>query len=540
MTNADWYDLNGSREYPLDDLATAVDDNDVYLPPSILVDLHLRYPRELGRYPFVGAVTVSAGLVTIVFEVADDLDAPGTASPLAVLSVRRPAAIHRQLALSPQADGVGGWAVLGSGANSTTHYAGRFSTPRQGVLLARAARGYRARPIDGVKVLHADRLLRGIVKFTADPPLELVADTRTIQGVERDVIIVRLVQPDQTGGFAARNPPNSVFAQFAGPCGARPESQNCQGPQPIEFIDGVGPDCSGQITLDFRGCSVMAPIEGDACGIVISCPLSLSQACRSVLLPDDAGDLPSEVPPADIPVPTPGTTTTTTPAPESIVILGELPYTECFDDLTADDFEVRQGAYVFIVDESPIEICPLQDMSISDSLSVADASYAAWSLAERNISIWNGFDESTLQRRVITDIKMLTGPSGAKHNAGVIINYRPHISIPGRYVYYLGEVDYDAQVLRLSYFNGVALQTLSETFIPALALDRWYRLQALTFQTGSQVSLRVDLSGIDQVLEVILGPIDVNDYYPSSGVFGLSSNRARSLFSFFRIEMTVF
>src|SRR5687767_6457318 len=127
--NAGWYDRNEDRKYPLDDAATAIDVSGNFLPPSIITDLQVRWPTPGGRVAFLGAVSVSPTLVTLTIEAADAIDSVADFTPLAVLSVKRPVREGVMYALVPQASGVGGWVVFGSGANGPETYYGKFAGP---------------------------------------------------------------------------------------------------------------------------------------------------------------------------------------------------------------------------------------------------------------------------------------------------------------------------------------------------------------------------------------------------------------------------
>jgi hypothetical protein len=303
VINQDWYDANEGRLYPLDDTATPVDASGTYLPSDILADLQLRWPSEYGEFGFLSAVSVTAALVTLAFEAADDVANPSTFRPLAVLTAVQPLVTHRHLLLSPQAQGVGGWAVLGRGAMERQGYRARFPSPRAGLLTRRAARAYRPLPVTGLREYVSAALLQGVVTLRADPPLYLRKEQRDVDGVNRDVIVMGLTDSasgDQVspGALDALTPAaESVFAKFAGPCAGRPESGNCGDPQPIEFVNSVAPDCEGTITLQFQGCASVAQILGQ-CGVVLECRLGLTDVCPPDHLPDAQGSLPDEVAPA--------------------------------------------------------------------------------------------------------------------------------------------------------------------------------------------------------------------------------------------------
>ena len=262
VRNQHYYDRNESQAYPIDETADATDTAGVYLPPDILADLNLRYPAAYGAYPFVSAVTVTPTLVTIAIQAAESLDPPYAFTPLAVLTARQPAAEGRLLALTPLMPGVGGWAVLGGGVRDRA-YSGRFAGPRHGLLARRAARAYRSLPVAGLKRLHAARALTGVVRLVGDAPLEVVAEDRDLPGVgTRRVVVFRLVEQDATDGFVQPEAAvtTSVFQEFAGPCVGRPESRTCGDPQPVEFVNTVGPDCEGVLEVEFKGCLVPAKL----------------------------------------------------------------------------------------------------------------------------------------------------------------------------------------------------------------------------------------------------------------------------------------
>lgn len=293
--NHDWYAANEGRAYPLSDAATLEDNGGAQLPSDIVADLHLKYPREYGNYAFLSAVSVTANLITLTLEAVDDLDSPSAFRPLAAVSVPAEVPIRRHVPLLAQSDGVGGWIVFGRGAQDRVGYRGRF-TPRAGLLSPRAARPYRALPVTGIRDGKAGQLLTGLVRLRVEPPLYCRAEDRVIGGVTRKAIVIGLLSGSDGENFLPgenATQDESVFSQFAGPCAGRPESRNCGEPQPIEFINTVGPDCDGQLTLDFRGCAKASPIENGH-GIVLECKLGLEETCPPKNLPDDLGSLPND------------------------------------------------------------------------------------------------------------------------------------------------------------------------------------------------------------------------------------------------------
>lgn len=531
VRNRHWYDRNATEKYPLDETAAAADSAGGYLPPDVLADLNLRYPAEYGLYPFVAAVTVTPTLVTVAVQAADRLDPPFSVTPLAVLTVRQPAPEGRLLALTPLQPGVGGWAVLWGGVRDRT-YSGRFAGPRQALLTRRAARPYRPLPVAGLCRVHAARPLGGVVRLSGDAPLEVVAEDRDLPGVgPRRVAVVRLVAQDATDGFvqpAGTAQAANVFRAFAGPCAGRPESQTCGDPQPIEFVNTVGPDCDGVLTVEFKGCLVPAKLGDHA--VLLDAAMSLSRVCVPARIPAPDGRLPGEYDPYTFlpPPPSPPPPPPPSPPAESIDVVGDLPHTECFYGHAAVDFVVKAGAWRFAADDSPAA----GDYCTGGSEAVA---YEAADPSTRAVSVWEGFDPLTVYRRYVADVLMTPGP---RSNAGLVLNYRPHATAAGRYVYYVVEADYTAQAFRVARFNGVSFQTVLQQSVPGLATGRWYRLRADVSPgpSGGTTRITAVLTGIDDPVTVTIGPLVVSNYYPSTGRSGLGTDRAVSRFSFFHVE----
>ena len=138
VTGNNWYDLQSTRQYPIDGTATGVDNTGARLPTDALVDCHIMFPTTLGKYAFVSSIAVTAKLVTVTFAAADDEILPSgdeelnTAipafTPLAAITVALPHSEGRHYAITPLADGVGGWAVFGGCQTRGTF---RCSSPSQ-------------------------------------------------------------------------------------------------------------------------------------------------------------------------------------------------------------------------------------------------------------------------------------------------------------------------------------------------------------------------------------------------------------------------
>lgn len=521
IRNNHWYNLNELRPYPVDDIATITDNDGAFLPHNIIADIQLKFPNTAGTYAFLSSVTVTEMLVTVTIQAADSLDGDAGFTPLAVFTQTAPFRTGVQLPLEGQQPGVGGWIVLGSGVQEA--YRGRFSIARQSVLGAKSARAYRPFPVSSLSKVANLSPLTGVVTMIGSSPVEVVGETRDILGEERDVIVVRLVQP--------ANQPN-VFEQFAGPCAGRPESETCGDPVPVEFINTVAPDCSGNLNIVFQGCGEISRLVGN-CGVVVDCDLGLSQVCNPNNLPDSDGKLPNEYDDAcDVPEEPPGSLPSISSSESSASSISEssisvapgvectTPYFDDFTDGTADDFTVLNGEFVidppaFYATEGPT----------SGSI--------------RNIAVWDCEGGVTTEKKVTVVGKMMPAAAGVKHNMGVIINHRAHATIPGRVEYYLMDYDLDTATFRLLRFNGTIFQNLVSAVVGGIALDELIELEAriVSGPGFGQVSITIELTGIDNAAAATLGPVVTNAYLPDDGLFGLHALRANTRFRDFAVDV---
>lgn len=537
VRNAHWYSTNEGRSYPIDEIASGITDAGQRLRSNIIVDANLRWPSIYGRYAFLSSVAVTENLISLTIQAATDLDDATSFVPLAVVTVPASTLQGRQIAVLPQLAGVGGWVVFGAGIVES--FRGRFSGPRQSVLTARAARAYRTLPVPSLRSQDAATALTGVITLRATEPLQIAAESREIAGVLRDCIVVRLVDDrtvDNTTSPVAKlvtTKDVSVFEQFGGPCAGRPESYTCGDPQPIEFINAVGPDCAGVLTLEFTGCAKVAQVQ-DTCGVVVDCGLGLVDACTAPQLPDSDGLLPSEREPINIPTPDdPTPEVPDTAISESVVVIGELPYVDCFGVDLPLHFQPISGLWSTVAAVDISQPC--------DATSAEMYAYSSATLSTRNITLWQGFDESTLGRKFITHFKIVPPAAGGKRNAGIIVNYREQVTGSEQYVYYLAEVDYDQQELRIVRFSGTGFQTAVAHSVYGVQLDAWYRLEVQTSlpsgPLNSQVSISVRLQSLDDAsIDVTIGPLVVSNYLPSAGYFGLHANRSLVRFSNIQLE----
>ena len=276
-----WYDLNSVRPYPLHDSATRTSDTGERLPNDIIVDLRLSFPNTLGNFAGLASCSVTGSLVSLVFGAASNLD--DTPAPVASLTLEKPVDLFRPHALSPLYDGVAGWVVLGEG--TVDRFSGRFSTLRQGLLCSRAAEPYRPSPLVSVGKQGVAPPLAGLVRLMAGNDIEIVREKREIPGHRpypptggnlRDVIVIRL----RKGKTAEET--KEILDRYRGPCEGRPISGTCGDPPPIESINGVIPDCLGNITIYVTGYAIVAGVLSNIAYwpmAILESPVSLSELC---------------------------------------------------------------------------------------------------------------------------------------------------------------------------------------------------------------------------------------------------------------------
>lgn len=537
--NPAWLNANETRPYPLADSADLRSVQGDRMPHDIIADINIRYPNDLGEYPYLAAVSVTDQLVSLTIQAATSLSDTSSLSPIAALGLAKPLVEGRPYALESQYPGAGGWVVFGSGIQE--NFSGRFLGPQRSLLSPRAARAYRTLPVSSMAKLNALTALTGLVRLSGAAPIEVVKESRTIQGVNRDVVVFRLTQPAEDAVITGEN---SIFSEFLGKCSARPESLNCGDPAPIEFINTVRPDCDGNINIEFQGCAQLAEVL-DNYGVLIDCELGLIDACALGTLAASDGKLRTEyddecvvnseslwIPSTDY-----GGTATDTSAtsePSISVPSGSLPYYECFALGVPPEWDTLSGTFSLVSDVSPDPICALDDITGGE-----DRSYESTDLARRNITLWRGFDDTTFSRILTADFKIENAGAGSKKNAGLIFNHRAHPTIPGRYLYHLVELDYDIGELRVLRWNGTNFVTEPAfASVPGISLGLWYRLE-IQIDAGvgfDDAEITVTLTNVDAPAVNVSFSFNIANYSQTGGYFGLHANRSQARFNSIRFE----
>lgn len=572
MTNRrnNWYNQHSTRRYPLDDKATGTADDGVRLRDDVITDLHLRFPESAGRWVFLGGLTITNHLVTAIFLATDDPTQTEGFVPLAAVTVRRPVAPDIHIPVRGLVSGVGGYIVFG---DTTEEFIGRFSTPQQGLVAARAARAYTELPIPSLRKLNNAAALTGLVTLRGQQDVEVVKDTVNILGHGvKDAFVVRLVQAPIG---------DNVLAKYIGPCDARPESRNCL-KDPIETINGATPDCDGNIDILF--CNLKnAPYESCGPGVTLDTSVGMGVVCapqqpdrflgRDLCAPSQSS---SSSVSSFAPPPPQSSSSSSISISSGSAVCADLPYCQSFDSGAAESFVEQIGEWMIEEDvDSPEESCPGFSSffsSISSSLSSSSRSsyscssqsscarlveyvqptvisqpysepiarsYTCFADYQRNVSVWDNCGlTTTLDKRVITDLRL---SAGARQNGGIVINHQtvdlltnPHLE------YFHALLDRREHAVRLMQYTGVSpiVEIARASLGSPAVIGHWYRMTIETqLVSGSTINIKTTVSGVtDPAWPTVTLNVPTNDFLPATGLFGLGSIRARCAFSFFSVE----
>lgn len=517
-TNANWYNLQETRRYPVDETATGDDDAGVSLNDGILVDLNLRFPESYGRWAFIGGVTVTANLVTVTFIGTHNPDDAAGFTPLAAVTLQQPVTPYRHYQVEALQPGVGGWVVFGNSVNEPGAF--KFSLPSQSLLAPKTTRAYADLPVRSIGKQYLANALTGLVNVTGVGFVSVTHEDLTIGGELVEAMVLRL-NPDFAGGV---NP----LELFKGPCGARPESGTCDRPGIID-INGVTPDCDGNINITFAG-AALAMLDGCG-GMVVDVDFGLDEACdvnspyrtfRDLCLPflSSQASFESLSSQSEGPDPTPSISS------ESVGC-NSLPYLENFD-VGAPNWLVKTGNWGFTPYDSPYE-----------SLSGPDAgaqAYTALSEGIQNVSVVPDCSGSSQNRKVTADLQ-LTG-TGLQRNGGIVLNYRLVVGPPLRFEYYLAWLDYNSKKLAILRWTGFGFIQEFATTLSGVVLGDWYRMVVeVTPGPGPQTTINVKLRNMSNLaVPSVSITTAVSNYSPANGDFGLAALDAVTRFSFFELK----
>lgn len=559
IRNQNWYNLQATRRYPLDDKTTGEDDTGVPIRDDIIVDCHIRYPDNVGKYLFVQGINVTPSLVTVVIGAADDLEETNCRT-VAAVTVEKPAARNVNEPITAFVPGLSGWIVFGPGID--TAFVGRYSTPKQTFIGLRNARPYTPLPIPSLGKDTVSEYLQGIVNIVAESPVTATYHQNyTLPKYDPETDETNAL-PVQAIVFSTDAPTAQFNPQtfFLAPCSQRPESGTCN-KTPLERINGIEPDCeTGNINLVFRG--GLSGLPFDECGgIDIVTDLGLTLACNRV--PDSEkkrkDDCPCESDDGvseycwpeldggttnqDIDDPNFNSGSPSTNEPGSYLVgfsCADLPLCVSFnscqecgteDTVSTGDFVSIAGSFRHAEAVAPPVCCPPGENS--NTLS----SHNVWlssNNAGLNIALYRTCaGDWAYDKTVSAEMQIRSG--GLRQNGGVILNYI-RVMEAGRWrsKYFAVLVDAAAAELQLYRFDGTLLIKENSTPITHVA-GNWYRVSAYATGTNGTATITAALTNVNTGQSVATLSTSVSNYEVVNGRSGVIANAAATYFNKFEI-----
>lgn len=540
VRNQNWYNLQSTRRYPLDDKTTGDSDSGQPIRDDIIVDCHIRYPSTIGKYLFVQGINVTPNLVSIIFGVADDF-LTSNCPTVAAVTVEKPAAQNVNYSVTPFVAGLSGWVTLGPGIEND--FVGRYSTPIQTFIGFRNARPYTPLPVPSLGKNTVAEYLQGIVNITAEAPIVATYyDAYTLPKFDpetetKNTAPVKAIVFSTTAPTAQFNPQTT----FLPPCSQRPESGTCN-KQPIEQISGVSPDCvTGNINIIFGDGLQGKPFE-ECGGIDILTNLGLSQACsktppsekrRNDACPCDRDDGISEYCWPTI------TDEGEQEACDDIFVGGceALPVCVSFktceecdteEIITVTEMTVISGSFIGTSTVAPPICCPAEPgLSNHPVWTTANAVGMNVALLKTCAGDW-AYDKT-----VSTELKIRS--SGTKQNGGVVLNYVRLIENGQcKRRYFAVMLDAAARELQLYKFDGTLL--IKENAMPiSYNPGDWYRVSAVAAGSNGTATITGTLYNMSNDTQVATLATFVNDYEVINGRSGIITNSAITYFNKFEI-----
>jgi hypothetical protein len=521
IRNQNWYDLQGSRRYPLDDRSTGLDDAGQTIRDSILVDCHLRFPNTLGQYAYVQGITIAPRLITVVFGAVSDLNDTSPVT-IAAVSLPRTAAQNVNHEIIPLADGVAGWIVLGAGL--TEEFTGRYSSPLQTLIAPRNARAYRPLPIPNIGKVDLAASLQGIITFTGQSPVVVAEQLVDVDGIPTPALVFSL-----DGSLGADN--QSELQRYLGPCAQRPESGTCPKPV-IQTINGLSPDCNGNINLAMAGFTAY-PFSGGG-GVDIISATGLADACgnnTTVPTPTPAVDKCGEGwsdPLTDL-VPT---IISSESLPELDLPSTCLTLPVCFNFGAGGEahFQVLDGMFMLRNTLSPPIICT------GGTTEISRTTYAATDIAGKNfLMLKNCEADWAREHQISTRMKMTA--EGLRRNGGIFFNYvQDGYGSGATRTFFLAQLDGSSGQVRLLRWNGSRFVTEHHAAV-TLQIGAWYDLEVQLHNTGSATSVTVNVVDVAGNAESVSISSSFNSttYGSPLGQVGLFTDSAYTYFNSFWI-----
>jgi len=532
IRNQNWYNLQATRRYPLDDKSTGISDDGGTIREDIIVDCHIRFAPTLGEHIYVQGINVSQNLVTVVLGAATALAAPATAcGSVAVVSIPQPVTPGVNYAVQPLQPGIVGWITFGPGVD--TNFVGRYSTPAQTFIHARNARPYYELPVPTLGKLGVGTALAGLVGLTADNPVtatyyENYAPPQYDPETDEidDEHPVRAIVFSTISPTAEFNP----YERFLGPCGQRPESGNCPS-TPIERINGLPPDCNtGNINI-VVGPGLTARPFADCGGLDITTPKKLSVACANEPKSEkkradeccDYVDGESEFCWA--------TTNADSLAGEDEQLpVADVPVAVSFRQNcrpAEPTFAAVTGLFAIAQTLAPPDIC----QNSGDPPSVHDV-LLSQSATGHNTYLYRAYASDWAYNTVVSvEFK----PRTARDNGGVILNRVRVVENGATVVKYIAAVyDARAEELQIWRYNGKTLIKEAQVSVPYIA--QWYKISVYATPSGSEAAIVAQLYAQQTGAVIATLATTIQDYEAVNGRVGLIARAANTYFNKFEVQ----
>ena len=541
IRNQNWYNLQSTRRYPLDDKTTGDDDSGNPIRDDIVVDCHIRYPSSLGQYLFIQGLNVTHSLVGVVIGAAQTLEDTNCPT-VAVVTVQKPVNKNVNYSVTPLVAGLSGWITFGSGVD--VDFVGRYSTPLQTFIGQRNARPYMPLPVPSLGKDGVAEYLQGIIEIVAESPvIATYHEAYTLPKYDPETDTTNSF-PVQAIVFSTEAPTAQFNPQkfFLAPCNERPESGTCKTP-PIEKINGVEPNCeTGNIDIIFN-----TPLQGvpfEQCGgLDILTDRGLTASCARVPdsekkrkddCPCDNDDGVSEYCWPELPDPDdPNACEEFTGS-----ICAPLPVCVSFNNcvecdsnetITTTEFDTVAGSFSHATILAPPICCPNTGTGLSNHgvwLSTNNASI--------NIALYQSCAGDWAYGKVVS-AEVRPRPGGLQQNGGVILNY-VRVTEDGRCrtKYFAVLLDSGAAELQLYRFDGSLL--IKENAIPvASVVGNWYRVSAYATGSGGTATITANLHNITTNTAVATLTTSVTNYEVINGRSGVIANSSSTYFNKFEI-----
>jgi len=294
----DFLNENAYRNYPVDDAATMEPyvGQELERVNSMLADMSICIPKSAAACAFVSSISVTEQLVTVTIMGSQvdpfTVNEPPTteyaqryaelgAVVLAHVQARRSRGLPGVVVpVTPVEPGVGGWVVFGPGVLNTGSW--RFSGPEASVISNRCVSRLDYSGVFTIGRQGFETVLQGDVALQGQQGLEVVkagpSELSIRFGEDPDTVRRRL-------------------REFAGRCGARPETGTCDG-EPIRRINGVYPAGAFREIVLALDKPFYAFLEGsgDLENLAVSSDIPLERFCAGRPKPPD-GCSPSPIGP---------------------------------------------------------------------------------------------------------------------------------------------------------------------------------------------------------------------------------------------------